>query len=75
MKNEQGFDKIRFQRWSVTEEDLFFYAVKLFKKDYRAISFLMCTRDLRPIRSSIQKKVKTYKELENSKDPTKAKRA
>ena len=53
LKNEQGFDQIRFQRWKDTEEDLFFYAVKLFGKDWRAISFVMGTRDLRPIRSSV----------------------
>ena len=53
MRNEVGFDQIRPQRWNNTEDDLFFYAVSLFGKDWRAISWLMGTRDLRPMRSSV----------------------
>ena len=75
LKNEQGFDQLKSQCWSETENDLFFYAGKLFRKDKRAISYLMASRDLRNIGCSVQKKVEKYEGLENDKDPKIAERA
>ena len=63
---EKGFDKFRTGKWNEIEDGLFYYSVKLFKKDYRAISVLMGMRDLRPIRSSVQKKVKKPKDAEQA---------
>ena len=74
LKNEQGFDQIRPGRWNDNERKLFFYAAKLFIKDWRAFSFVMGTKDLRPIRSTVQKMVKKYECLETN-DPEEAERA
>jgi len=72
--NEQGFDQINSGRWNDNERKLFFHAAKLFIKDWRVFSFVMGSRDLRPIRSTVQKMVKKYK-LQNSKNPEEAERA